>query len=727
MKYLGFLVTAILLLATNLSSQTIYEIQGQNTSSPFDGQIVSSSGIVTATFSSGYFIQDGDSAWTGIYVYDNTNFPANGDSIAITGEVSEYYELTEIKNISSYSLLSSGNQLPEPILLPTGSLDESFEGVLIKVGNANCTNPDLGFGEWELDDGSGPCVIDDLGYAFSPIAGTAYSVTGPLHFSYDFYKIEPRNSDDVNIDAPLYFTVSPAQNNIQTNSFSISWETNIAATSEIIYGYTPMLELGEIIDTNMLEQHELIINNLQAADIIYLKAYSVAGSDTTPCTSNVYATISNSSGEIKVYFNHSVDTSVSTGTNAVFADNSITDTIISYIEKAQNTLDITMYDVESPEIISAINDAHNRGVNIRYITDDEPVNEILDSLNTAINILRGNENAIMHDKFIIIDVESVDSSWLITGSTNHTYANLGWDFNNMICIQDQSLAKAYKLEFNEMWGSETLAPDTTISKFGSLKSDNTPHKFIIDNIPVELYFSPSDNTNEVIKNLIDNTENEIELAMLVFTENSLGTAMKNAYDRGVNIRGIIDYVESTGSEFDYLISNGLNIIDYQNENGTQWPDGPTLHHKYAIFDFDSQNPVLLTGSHNWSASAESKNDENTLVIFDESLANQFHQEFTKRFDEQLSLYAPIEEKLYFSVSIFPNPNNGEFKLNVKSTKNQAIKLSIYDTYGKNIENFNYRIYKGNNSFNLNINKNKGMLLLNFLSENGNYSTKVIVN
>ena len=727
MKYLTyFSIVFFLFLSNNLLSQTIYEIQGQNTNSPYEGQLVTCSGIVTATFSAGYFIQDGDSAWTGVYVYDNANLPNEGDSINISGEVSEYYGLTEIKNISDFILLSSGNQMPTPVLLPTGSIAEAYEGVLVKVSNAVCTNPNLGYGEWELDDGSGPCVIDDMAYVFSAIAGTAYSVTGPVFFSYDFYKIEPRNANDVLNDAPLYFTIEPAQNNISTNSFSISWETNIPASSQIVYGYTSLFELGELIDTNMLEQHEIEITNLQAADIVYVRTFSISGTDTTPSSTKVYATRSSSSGEIKVYFNHSVDTSVATGTYAIAAENSITDTIISYIDLAQNTLDITMYDVESEEIIAAINEAYNRGVKIRYITDDVLENVILDSLNPAINILRGNTEAIMHDKFIIIDVANPNNSWLITGSTNHTIANLGWDYNNMICIQDQSLAKAFLLEFNEMWGSESLIADSLNSKFGSSKSDNTPHKFIINDIPVELYFSPSDNTNEVIRNLIDNTQNELEFAMLVLTENSLGTALKNAHDRGVAISGIIDYVESTGSEFDYLITNGINVLDYQNADGSQWPDGPTLHHKYGIFDFNSPNAVLLTGSHNWSASANSKNDENTLVIFDESIANQFHQEFTQRYNEQISLYYPVINENDFSIAIFPNPNNGHFSSIITSNEAQTITLSVYNVYGKKIENIKYKIYEGNNKIDINLRENKGLYLLNFSTENNKLSTKVII-
>ena len=59
----------------------------------------------------------------------------------------------------------------------------------------------------------------------------------------------------------------------------------------------------------------------------------------------------------------------------------------------------------------------------------------------------------------------------------------------------------------------------------------------------------------------------------------------------------------------------------------------TLHHKYAIVDYaqGSTTPLLITGSHNWSASANSIHDENTLLIYDHTLANIYYQEFSARF------------------------------------------------------------------------------------------------
>ena len=175
---------------------TIYEIQGQTGNSPYDGDEVITSGIVTGIYSSYFTIQDSASTWNGIWIKDTTPV-ALGDNVTVQGTVDEEYYLTIIKN-ATVTINSSGNTLPSPLVVATGSVtSEEYEGVLVKVENASCSDADLGYGEWAVDDGSGACRIDDLGYAFSPTLGTLYNVTGPMYYSYSNFKIEPRDSSDV--------------------------------------------------------------------------------------------------------------------------------------------------------------------------------------------------------------------------------------------------------------------------------------------------------------------------------------------------------------------------------------------------------------------------------------------------------------------------------------------------------------------------------------------------
>ena len=290
---------------------TIYQIQGQQALSPYEGQTVKTYGIVTGVYSGSYFIQDGEGEWNGVYVYSSESVIV-GDEIELTAEVDEYYDLTELKNVSSYTIISTGNPLPAASWLSTEEVnDEAYEGVLVKVENAICTNDNAGYGEWELDDGSGFCRIDDLGVVYSPVLGLSYTVTGPLYYSFDFYKIEPRNESDIVINESLYFVSDPEQINPQKTSVTLKWETNVEATTEVFWGTTPALGEGHMTLTGNTLEHEIQVPDfMNPSSIYYLRAFSVFGSDTTPDFTKPYATVSNSTGVVKLYFNHDVDHSV---------------------------------------------------------------------------------------------------------------------------------------------------------------------------------------------------------------------------------------------------------------------------------------------------------------------------------------------------------------------------------------------------------------------------------
>ncbi|NBD36387.1 MAG: DUF11 domain-containing protein [Chloroflexi bacterium] len=182
---------------------TIYELQytdDPSGDSPYDGQNVATEGIVTARFSDWVFIQDGTGAWNGIVLYKPASYPDIGDHVRVFGTVEEGYDLTRFATKASVTVLSSGNALPEPELLDTGDVaQEQWESVLVRVEDVTVTDDNLGYGEWEIDDGSGPIVVDDLAdYNYSPTDDDELGfVQGPLHYSFGAFKIEPRGDADI--------------------------------------------------------------------------------------------------------------------------------------------------------------------------------------------------------------------------------------------------------------------------------------------------------------------------------------------------------------------------------------------------------------------------------------------------------------------------------------------------------------------------------------------------
>jgi hypothetical protein len=197
--------------------------------SPYKEQSIFTQGIVTAWHYAwegspaaqvykGYFLQDGAGEWNGIRVYNTstTTRPNVGDRVRIKGTVKEQFYNTEINSVTNETvILSTGNELPAVSVVTTlDANSEKWEGVLVKVVNANCTSASAGFGMATVNDGSGQIQIDDDIYKHTFTQGTAYNITGVVYYSYDEQKILPRSAADVSI-----YTSSP----------TTDWKSGISA------------------------------------------------------------------------------------------------------------------------------------------------------------------------------------------------------------------------------------------------------------------------------------------------------------------------------------------------------------------------------------------------------------------------------------------------------------------------------------------------------------------
>lgn len=337
--------------------------------------------------------------------------------------------------------------------------------------------------------------------------------------------------------------------------------------------------------------------------------------------------------KITVYFNHPVNNSASPYADAIYVSH-FEDTVVAYINRIQSTLDIAIYSTESLPIVNAINGAAARGVVVRYIAaaNTGTNNSELSAVSSSIPLIqRPNDGEVMHNKFLIMDIADPARATVMTGSTNHSNNSLHNDWNNMVIIQDQPLALAYKTEFEEMWGSTGTQPNTANSKFGAAKTDNTPHNFVIDGIPVELYFSPSDGTTAHIETAIRSANTDMQFAMLTFINNDLGDAVVDIHNQGVAVKGIIENIYYIGSEYNKLVNAGVNVLSH-------FTTLYFMHHKYGIVDATNpaSDPLVITGSHNWTQSAEDDYDENTLIIHSAEIAGMYYEEFMQTFNTMTS-------------------------------------------------------------------------------------------
>jgi hypothetical protein len=263
------------------NQQTIYNIQYSTATppnSPFVNTLTSTTGIVTALAPSGYFIQDGTGSWNGIYVYDNLNHPAKGDNITITGIIKEFYGYTEFTSVSGFKINSSGQTLPIPVAI-TGTniadttVGEPYEGVLVKITNAPCSKIANSYGEWQVFEVD-TANVDDLIFHFSPVLATKYDITGVVYLTFSKDFIEPRDSNDVQINAGIN---EFENSNIRIYPNPVSTNLNITNMSGV--GMIQISDiLGKIIESIHISGNSASINtNNLTRGIYFITLYNNKG------------------------------------------------------------------------------------------------------------------------------------------------------------------------------------------------------------------------------------------------------------------------------------------------------------------------------------------------------------------------------------------------------------------------------------------------------------------
>ena len=674
-----------------LWSLTMWSLQGQLPIQEArllgEGNMVTVAGVVTNGDELGLirYLQD---AGGGLALYPGTGSAPGfdgvqrGDSLLVTGMLVDYFGLLELNPITSFTIIESGRPLPEPIEATPAELDESLEGCLLRLICSNVDSPNgllLGGQEYLLQHFSGEefDLYLPTGHPLSgsPAPTEAIDLVGILSQSGN-YQLLPRDADDLQPSACLYFSSPPVLSDQQSDGFQLQWQTSNPAGSMLRYGPTPELDFA-VVAPALSTEHILSIDGLDPATFYYVQAVSFAGIDTVRSAVELVTTTSTSSGAIEVYFNQWTDPAYSTGQTPAGSDaDAAAQAIQERIEAAQTSIEVCMYNANLLSWRDWLVDAHGRGVQVRYIHDDETNNTAL-SGGVPFPTVAGNiGSGLMHNKFLVIDADSPEDAYVLTGSMNMTSNGVYDDYNNLLVIQDQALAKAFRLEFEEMWGSTGLQPDPAQARFGEEKTDNTPHLFQIGGMPVECYFSPSDGAEAVVLDALESADESIEAALLILTRNDLAVAMKDAHFAGKRVRAIIEQTDSPGSDFQFLQSQGVLVQDH--------PEFGQFHHKYGIVDanFPDLQPVVVTGSYNWTQAASTVNDEALLVFRDAGMANLFLQEFEARWSEVTSVY---ERDFPGTLGrVFPNPATDRCRIELSTEREGEWRWQLVDLLGRTI-------------------------------------------
>ena len=330
-----------------------------------------------------------------------------------------------------------------------------------------------------------------------------------------------------------------------------------------------------------------------------------------------------SKGDIKIYF---VDI------NKIWRSSSKCDALAckdlkKEIDNTQNSIDFAIYGINNQdEIFSALVKAKERGVKIRWVTDfdkkegnyyqdTEKLKLKLKDYKTDEEYDNNNRAAIMHNKFFIFDDKKV---W--TGSSNISGTDIT-EFNSNInvLISSLELAKIYKKEFEQMYSG----------KFHTQKEQTQENKIVLNsNTKISAYFSPQDSPiRKQIIPLIRESKEYIYIPVFFITKKELIEELKNAHNRGVEIK-IID--DATNAHSKYSIHKTLR--EYGIKVKTENYAGK-MHTKTIIID----DQYSIIGSMNFTNNGEQRNDENVVIIENKDIAVYLKQCF-------LYLWAKIPAK-----------------------------------------------------------------------------------
>jgi phosphatidylserine/phosphatidylglycerophosphate/cardiolipin synthase-like enzyme len=726
MKKLFILIVCLFFSFNSYSQTTIDSVRiNDSTGVPRNvNKIVTVTGVVTSTTQFGasgpVSLQD---STAGIAVY-GSSFSGKvllGDSVRVSGTLTNYDGLAEMTYATgnTYTILSRGHTLVPKVVTISDIVNqqwngiENLESVLIQLNNVTINNTGI-FGS-----GGAYTITDSTGtftsglyinkYVTSIIGSTIptqpVSIIGVLSqhtYNAPFstgYQLQPRFIQDIiSPDLSPLIVNSVFAVEVDPNSLSICFHTLRKGNSQVKYGLTTNLEMDSVIVNEDTTFHKVKISGLTAGTLYYFKVISddSYGRSSGGIINATTGIIDTSTGKINIYFNYAVDTSVAIPGNAALGNVDFQQKLLNRINNARYSIDMAVYSFSGlPSVADALVTARDRGVKVRVVYDSRATQDNMQTLlNAGILVSRRNTDTtdIMHNKFFVFDSrDSINSNdWVWTGSWNITTTELTWK-NNVIELNDHALALAYQQEFEVMWGSNSEIPNPVAAKFGNAKSNVTPHIFNIGGRSVRSYFSPSDGVTNQILNTIYTADSSIYFAVMTFTRSDIVTAIHNRFNSTAkDVKGIMDDITGTGNQF----SNLKSFVD-------MWANtGNTLHDKYAMVDASNplSHPTVITGSHNWSSAAELYNDENTLIIDDINIANQYMQDFKHRYNDLggvgtfiVPVITGIKSEVlsqnfnYKLYQNYPNPFNPITTIRFEVPRSQNIELKIFDILGREVK------------------------------------------
>ncbi len=311
--------------------------------------------------------------------------------------------------------------------------------------------------------------------------------------------------------------------------------------------------------------------------------------------------------------------------------------MVELIDQSNATLDFAVMGFSNTAIIEAVVRAFDRGVKVRMVGDaGHMTNRGYQRMyDRHIPIVVGNQQHIMHNKFMV-----VDGRFVFASTANWSDSDLKLNSNNGLLMDSPPIAKDFTIQFEQMFSGV----------FGYNKEiDENPRIYQVGDTTVEIWFSPTEDAMGRILEYVDAAEESVRFCIFAFTKDQLGSLlvrkMEEFRERDIaegvdmeldfrdrrSVAGVIDQsqLHSNGQyhEVYRLLSAGVPVRMDANDNtshpGDYQAGGGRLHSKTMLVDADTDNPAVLTGSFNWSAAATGANDEYLIVLKSPRIAKAY--------------------------------------------------------------------------------------------------------
>jgi phosphatidylserine/phosphatidylglycerophosphate/cardiolipin synthase-like enzyme len=298
---------------------------------------------------------------------------------------------------------------------------------------------------------------------------------------------------------------------------------------------------------------------------------------------------------------------------------SIEERLIQFINNAQVSIHIASFEFDLTPVANALIAAKNRGVDVKWVTDDENGLKydvqpgrgqfaLLQAAGIEVKDDKG-RSALMHNKFWIFDQQI---TW--TGSTNITKSGIFNQNNNVLIARSQEIAYIFEREFQEMWNGQfgPRAPSTVSNQWA-----------ILDGTPIQVLFSAEDHAINNLIALVNDAKINIRFLAFSFTDYPLAQAMIDRSKAGVDVKGVYETFGSTATGSELKTFWCAHVPVRQDGNAS------FLHDKIIIID----NSIVVTGSLNFSSNADDSNEENVVILDNTEIAGLYLQEFEKLWNQ----------------------------------------------------------------------------------------------